>query len=60
MIAPYIATDPYYPLDYGYDYGDFMLSYTAPTGGHVKYGLYPYLSARILSMSQQAPPISTR
>ncbi len=53
MIAPYIATDPYYPLDYGYDYGDFMLSYTGPTGGHVKYGLYPYLNTRILSMSQQ-------
>ena len=53
MIAPYIASDPYYPLDYGYDYGDFMLSYTSPTGGHVKYGLYPYLSARSLSMSQQ-------
>ena len=29
MIAPYIAADPYYPLDYGYDYGDFMLSYTS-------------------------------
>ena len=53
MIAPYIASDPYYPLDYGYDYGDFMLSYTSATGGHVKYGLYPYLSARSLSMSQQ-------
>jgi spore coat protein H len=53
MIAPFIASDPYYPLDYGYDYGDFMLSYTGATGGHVKYGLYPYLSARSLSMSQQ-------
>jgi hypothetical protein len=53
MIAPYVASDPYYPLDYGYDYGDFMLSYTNATGAHVKYGLYPYLNARSLSMSQQ-------
>jgi len=53
MIAPFIASDPYYPLDYGYDYGDFMLSYTNATGAHVKYGLYPYLNARTLSMSQQ-------
>lgn len=53
LIAPFIATDPYYPLDYGYDYGDFMLSYTNATGAHVKYGLYPYLNARSLSMSQQ-------
>jgi hypothetical protein len=53
MIAPYVASDPYYPLDYGYDYGDFMLSYTNAMGAHVKYGLYPYLNARSLSMSQQ-------
>ena len=53
MIAPFIASDPYYPLDYGYDNGDFMLSYTSATGAHVKYGLYPYLNARSLSMSQQ-------
>jgi spore coat protein CotH len=53
MIAPFITSDPYYPLDYGYDYGDFMLSYTNATGAHVKYGLYPYLNARTLSMSQQ-------
>ena len=53
MIAPYIAADPYYPLDYGYDYGDFMLSYTSAAGGHVKYGLYPYLNARSQSMSLQ-------
>ena len=56
MIAPFIAADPYYPLDYGYDYGDFMLSYTNATGAHVKYGLYPYLNARSLSMSQQLEP----
>jgi hypothetical protein len=53
MIAPFIAADPYYPLDYGYDYGDFMFSYTNALGGHVKYGLYPYLDARIQSMTQQ-------
>jgi spore coat protein H len=53
MIAPFITADPYYPLDYGYDYGDFLLSFTGATGAHVKYGLYPYLSARSLSMSQQ-------
>jgi spore coat protein H len=53
MIAPYIAADPYYPLDYGYDPDDFTQSYTTATGAHVKWGLYPYLQARRLSMLQQ-------
>ena len=53
MIAPYVGTDPYYPLDYGYDFDDFLNSYTSATGAHVKWGLYPYLSARALSMAEQ-------
>jgi hypothetical protein len=53
MIAPFVADDPYYPLDYGYDINDFMQSYTSATGGHVKWGLYPYLEARSVSMSEQ-------
>ena len=53
MIAPYVEADPYYPLDYGYDYNEFQLSYTAALGAHVKYGLYPYLNLRKQSMLQQ-------
>ena len=53
MIAPYVANDPYYPLDYGYDYEDFQNSYTSATGAHVKWGLYPYLTARTQSMAEQ-------
>ena len=45
-IAPYIINDPYYPLDYGYTYADFLTSYTAPLGGHVDYGLKPYVHVR--------------
>ena len=56
MIAPYLAIDPYYPLDYGYNYGDFMNSYTAAFGAHVKWGLYPYLEARRSSMLAQIEP----
>ncbi len=56
MITPYVAIDPYYPLDYGYDYGDFMNSYTAATGAHVKWGLFPYLEARKSSMQAQTEP----
>lgn len=53
MIAQYVANDPYYPLDYGYSYDDFLNSYTQGTGNHVKYGLYPFLIARKLSMQNQ-------
>ncbi|MBE0655099.1 MAG: CotH kinase family protein, partial [Bacteroidales bacterium] len=53
MIAPYVVNDPYYPLDYGYTYADFLRSYTEATGAHVKQGLYPYLIARKTSMNAQ-------
>ena len=45
-IAPYVATDPYYPLDYGWDFDDFMNSYSEALGGHVPYGLTDYIDAR--------------
>ncbi len=32
---------------------DFLNSYTSATGAHVKWGLYPYISARALSMAEQ-------
>jgi hypothetical protein len=45
-IAPYVINDPYYPLDYGYTYSDFLNSYTSALGGHVGYGLKPYVHVR--------------
>ncbi|RLD54913.1 MAG: hypothetical protein DRJ05_13820, partial [Bacteroidetes bacterium] len=34
MISQYVSNDPYYPLDYGWDYGDFINSYDNALGGH--------------------------
>ena len=45
-IAPYVINDPFYPLDYGYTYDDFLNSYNEPLGGHVAYGLKPYVQVR--------------
>ncbi len=56
MIAPFVTDDPYYPLDYGYDYNDFLNSYSSATGAHDKWGLYRYLEARKASMSLQIEP----
>ncbi len=53
MIAQYVVNDPYYPLDYGYDYTDFLNSYNQALGGHVAYGLKPYISTRISSTLAQ-------
>ncbi len=56
MIAPYVINDPYYPLDYGYSFDDFLLSFTDALGGHVKSGLYPFLDSRSSSMISQMEP----
>ena len=53
MIAPYLQNDPYYPLDYGYTMTDFYNSYNESLGGHVNYGLFPYLETRINSIKSQ-------
>jgi hypothetical protein len=46
MIAPYILQDPYYPLDYGYTFSDFQSSFDQALGGHVDYGLKPFIQVR--------------
>lgn len=53
MIAPYVQTDPYYPLDYGYTFNDFERSYNEVIGDHVKTSLFGYLNNRFSSMIQQ-------
>lgn len=53
MIAPYVEDDPYYPLDWGYSFSDFNSAYNNAIGGHVAYGLYPYLETRIGSIKDQ-------
>lgn len=45
-IAPFVINDPYAPLDYGFSYEDFLTSYTSSLGGHVAYGLMPYVHVR--------------
>jgi len=53
MIFPYITDDPYYPLDYGYTPSDFLNSYEQALGGHVAYGLLPYIQTRRFNTSIQ-------
>ncbi|MCB9290258.1 MAG: CotH kinase family protein [Lewinellaceae bacterium] len=46
-IAPYVQTDPYYPLDYGFSYLDFNNAYGSETPYfHTKSGLEHFVTAR--------------
>lgn len=45
-IEPYVQNDPFYPLSYGYTMTDFHNSFDQSIGGHVDYGLKPYISTR--------------
>lgn len=53
MISQYLEDDPYYPLDYGYTMNDFYNSYNEALGGHVDFGLFPYLQTRIAAINDQ-------
>nr|HQV33979.1 CotH kinase family protein [Calditrichia bacterium] len=62
MITPAAAEDTVRTLDYGYTLDDFNNSYDLPLGGHVEYGLKPYIITRrnaILAQLQlnDIPPI---
>ena len=46
LIEDEVALDPYYPLDYGWDIGDFRDAFTQALGGHVDYGLIPFAETR--------------
>ena len=59
MYGPFIATDPYYPLDYGWSPADFQTSFNARlTSEHVKSGLIPYLYNRSSSARAQLDAVS--
>ena len=53
LISGSVIDDPYHSLDYGYGYAEFLNSYSAALGGHVDYGLKPYIQTRLASALQQ-------
>ncbi|HPE33288.1 MAG TPA: CotH kinase family protein [Bacteroidales bacterium] len=52
-IYPFISDDPYYPLDYGFSPDDFLDAFESEWGAHVKYGIKPYILARLGSLENQ-------
>ncbi len=64
-LAPWVATDPQYPKDYGYTLATFHASFEAAAGNHVKYGLLPFADTRRTTLlaaldATNVPPIVGR
>ena len=53
-INAYIPSDPFYPLDYGFSFSDFILSFTeALPYNHTDYGIKPFITTRRFWTAQQ-------
>jgi spore coat protein H len=53
LIAPYVAEDPYYPIDFGYDLADFNNAAWEGCCNHVPLGIVPFVEARRASALEQ-------
>jgi spore coat protein CotH len=53
LIKVSVVDDPYHSLDYDYSYLDFVISYEQALGGHVDYGIKPYIQTRVASSLEQ-------
>lgn len=50
--------DDYRTYDYGYTWQDYLDSFEKPLGGHVEYGLMPYVETRQSTAMQQLLPVN--
>lgn len=55
-LLPEIQSDSYYPLTFGFTTEDFEESLNEAAGGHVEYGIYPWLDTRLSSLQGQLDP----
>lgn len=59
LIAAHVPDDPFYPLDYGWDFSNFLQSYNIIlSNNHVKSGLIPYIQNRTSSALNQLDVLS--
>ena len=55
LLSP-IAYDAYFPLSFGFTTEDFEESLDEAAGGHVEFGIYPWLDTRLSSLAGQLDP----
>lgn len=58
LISSSMEIDSYYPQDWGYDFTSFQESIENASGGHVQYGILPYLERRQEFLDQQLEDFS--
>lgn len=59
LIQASVETDPYYPLDYGFTYSDFLNADLTAWGNQVAFGIVAYAEARIASCLNQLEPLTS-
>jgi hypothetical protein len=57
LITTAAAEDPLRPLDFGFSVTDFTNSIDSAWGGHVNYGIVPYVQTRAAQALQQLEPL---
>ena len=55
-LLPAIQSDAYYPLSFGFATQDFEESLDQAAGGHVEFGILPWLETRLTSLEGQLDP----
>lgn len=58
LIQAAAETDPYREMDWGFSAEDFDFSYNEALGGHVAYGLKPYITTRVEHSLNQADNVN--
>ena len=58
MLMPAIEGDAYYPLSHGFTTVDFEESLETAAGGHVEFGIMPWLETRTVSLDQQLDAVA--
>ena len=53
LAEPWVQSDPYYPIQWRFTFATWQQSLDAAFGGHVEYGIRPFIQTRIASAMQQ-------
>lgn len=53
LLDPAIQSDGYYPLSFGFTYENFQQSLGQASGGHVEFGILPWLDTRLAALEWQ-------
>jgi hypothetical protein len=53
LAEPWVQSDPYYPIQWNFTFASWQQSLDVAFGGHVEYGIRPFIQTRSASATQQ-------